>query len=138
MGGLIVLDFIDMKSRRDQQNVYNRMKEGLRRDKAKTHILPISQLGLMEMTRQRHSESVRSAVYDDCPYCKGRGKVKSAITMSVEIQRKLAEILKKRQRDESDFQLKIVVHPSVLARFNNEDEKLINEMEKRYYGKLTF
>lgn len=138
MGGLIVLDFIDMKSRRDQQHVYQRIKEGLRRDKAKTHILPISQLGLMEMTRQRHSESVRSAVYDDCPYCKGRGKVKSAITMSVEIQRKLAEILKKRQRDESDFQLKIVVHPSVLERLRTEDEKLITEMEKRYYGKLLF
>jgi len=84
MGGLIVLDFIDMKARRDQQQVYQRMKEGLRRDKAKTHILPISQLGLMEMTRQRHSESVRAAVYDDCPYCKGRGKVKSVLTMSVE------------------------------------------------------
>ncbi|MEO5802371.1 MAG: Rne/Rng family ribonuclease, partial [Verrucomicrobiota bacterium] len=81
MGGLIVLDFIDMKSRRDQQSVYQRIKDGLRRDKAKTHILPISQLGLMEMTRQRHSESVRAAVYDDCPYCKGRGKVKSAVTM---------------------------------------------------------
>src|SRR5438034_301785 len=88
MGGLIVLDFIDMKSRRDQQSVYQRMKEGLRRDRAKTHILPISQLGLMEMTRQRHSESVHAAVYDDCPYCKGRGKVKSALTMSVEIHRK--------------------------------------------------
>jgi ribonuclease G len=138
MGGLIVLDFIDMKSRRDQQNVYQRVKDGLRRDKAKTHILPISQLGLMEMTRQRHSESVRSAVYDDCPYCKGRGKVKSAITMSVEIQRKLAEILKKRTRDESDFQLKIVVHPSVLSRLRTEDEQLITEMEKRYYGKLSF
>ncbi len=60
MGGLIVLDFIDMKSRRDQQSVHQRVKEGLRRDKAKTHILPISQLGLMEMTRQRHSESVHA------------------------------------------------------------------------------
>jgi ribonuclease G len=59
MGGLIVLDFIDMKGGRDRQSVYSRMKDGLRRDKAKTHILPISQLGLMEMTRQRHSESVR-------------------------------------------------------------------------------
>ena len=94
MGGLIVLDFIDMKSRRDQQQVYQRIKDGLRRDRAKTHVLPISQLGLLEMTRQRHSESVRSAVYDDCPYCKGRGKVKSSVTMSVEIQRKLNEILK--------------------------------------------
>jgi ribonuclease G len=138
MGGLIVLDFIDMKSRRDQQQVYQRIKEGLRRDRAKTHVLPISQLGLMEMTRQRHSESVRAAVYDDCPYCKGRGMVKSAITMSVEIQRKLNEILKKRPRDESDFQLRIAVHPTVLERLRTEDEKLIIEMEKRYFGKLSF
>ncbi|HXI72427.1 MAG TPA: Rne/Rng family ribonuclease [Verrucomicrobiae bacterium] len=138
MGGLIVLDFIDMKSRRDQQQVYARVKDGLRRDKAKTHILPISQLGLMEMTRQRHSESVRSAVYDDCPYCKGRGKVKSVVTMSVEIQRKLQEILKKRTRDENDFQLRIVVHPTVLDRLRTEDEKHLIEMEKRYFGKLSF
>ena len=138
MGGLIVLDFIDMKSRRDQQTVYQRVKEGLRRDKAKTHILPISQLGLMEMTRQRHSESVRAAVYDDCPYCKGRGKVKSTVTMSVEIQRKLQEILKKRTRDESDFQLRIVVNPTVLERLRSEDEKHLIEMEKRYFGKLSF
>lgn len=138
MGGLIVLDFIDMKQRRDQQQVYNKLREGLRRDKAKTHVLPISQLGLLEMTRQRHSESVRAAVYDDCPYCKGRGKVKSALTMSVEIQRKLSEILKRRQRDENDFQLRIVVNPSVLERLQTEDEKLIVEMEKRYFGKLSF
>jgi ribonuclease G len=138
MGGLIVLDFIDMKSGRDRQQVHNRMRDGLRRDKAKTHILPISQLGLMEMTRQRHSESVRSAVYDDCPYCKGRGKVKSTITMSVEIQRKLQEILKKRTRDENDFQLRIVVHPTVLERLRTEDEKHLIEMEKRYFGKLSF
>jgi ribonuclease G len=138
MGGLIVLDFIDMKHQRDRQQVYQRIKDGLRRDKAKTHILPISQLGLMEMTRQRHTESVRSAVYDDCPYCKGRGKVKSALTMSVEIQRKLQEILKKRTRDESDFQLRIVVHPTVLERLRTEDEKHLIEMEKRYFGKLSF
>jgi ribonuclease G len=138
MGGLIVLDFIDMRSRRDQQSVYNKLREGLRRDKAKTHVLPISQLGLMEMTRQRHSESVRASVYDDCPYCKGRGKVKSNLTMSVEIQRKLGEILKKRTRDESDFQLRIVVNPTVLERLRTEDEKLLIDMEKKYFGKLSF
>ena len=138
MGGLIVLDFIDMRSRRDQQAVYNKLREGLRRDKAKTHVLPISQLGLMEMTRQRHSESVRASVYDDCPYCKGRGKVKSTETMSVEIQRKLVEILKKRGRDESDFQLRIVVNPTVLDRLRKEDEKHLIELEKRYFGKLSF
>ena len=138
MGGLIVLDFIDMKSRKDQQNVYNRVRDQLRRDKAKTHILPISQLGLMEMTRQRHSESVHQAVYDDCPYCKGRGKVKSSLTMSVEIQRKLVEILKKRGREETDFQLRIVVNPVVLDRLRKDDEKHLIELEKRYFGKLSF
>ncbi|HNQ89662.1 MAG TPA: Rne/Rng family ribonuclease [Verrucomicrobiota bacterium] len=138
MGGLIVLDFIDMKSHKDRQQVYQRVKEGLKRDRAKTHILPISQLGLMEMTRQRHTESVREAVYDDCPYCKGRGKVKSPLTMSVEIQRRLSEILKRRQRDESDFQLRIMVHPVVLDRLRTEDEKILIEMEKRYFGKLSF
>lgn len=138
MGGLLVLDFIDMKNRRDQQAIYNRMRDALKRDRAKTHLLPLSQLGLMEMTRQRHSESVHRAAYDDCPYCKGRGRVKSAITMSVEIQRKLGEILRKRTRDESDFQLKIIVHPSVLERLKTEDEKHLIEMEKRYFGKLSF
>ncbi len=138
VGGLVVLDFIDMKGRRDQQQVYNKMKEGLRRDRAKTHILPISQLGLMEMTRQRHTESVRAATYDDCSYCKGRAKVKSPTTMSVEIQRKLATILRQRPRDESDFQLRIIVHPNVLERLRKEDEKILIEMEKKFFGKLTF
>jgi ribonuclease G len=138
LGGLIVLDFIDMRHRRDQQAVYQRVKDGLRRDKAKTHILPISQLGLMEMTRQRHTESIRATVYEDCAYCKGRGKVKSALTMSVEIQRKLQEILKKRPRDESDFQLRIVSHSTVLDRLRKEDEKILIEMEKKFFGKLTF
>jgi ribonuclease G len=58
--------------------------------------------------------------------------------MSVEIQRKLSEILKKRARDESDFQLRIVVHPSVLQRLRTEDEKLLIELEKRYFGRLSF
>jgi len=138
MGGLIVLDFIDMKSRKDQQTVFQKMKDALKRDKARTHVMPISQLGLMEMTRQRHTESVHQAVYDDCPYCKGRGRVKSALTMSVEIQRKLAEILKRRPRDESDFQLRIVVNPVVLSRLRKEDEKHLIELEKRYFGKLSF
>jgi len=138
MGGLIVLDFIDMRNPRDRQSVYQRVKEGLKRDRAKTHILPISQLGLMEMTRQRHTESVRDSVYDDCSYCKGRGIVKSALTMSVEIQRRLAEILRKRQRDDSDFQLRIVVNPTVLERLRTEDEKLIIDLEKKYFGKLSF
>jgi ribonuclease G len=138
VGGLIILDFIDMRHPKDQRAVFNRLRDAVRRDKAKTHLLPISPLGLLEMTRQRQTESVQSSVYDDCPYCRGRGRVKSAETMSVEIQRKLVEILRKRPRDESDFQLRIVVHPTVYDRMRRDDEKFIIELEKKFFGKISF
>ena len=62
-----------MKNRKDQQMVYSRMRERLKRDKAKTHVLPLSSLGLMEMTRQRAQESLSDSIYQNCPYCEGRG-----------------------------------------------------------------
>ena len=138
MGGIIVLDFIDMKSRKDQQNLYQRMKENLKRDKAKTHVLPLSQLGLMEMTRQRHTESIAAAMYVDCPHCKGRGVVKSPESMSVEIQRKLTSIMKARARSEDDFQLRVHCNQEVLDRLRTQDEKLLIELEKKFFAKLSF
>ena len=140
IGGLIVIDFIDMRHRSDQQKIVQKVREGVKRDKAKTRILPISQLGLMEMTRQRHSESVASAFYEDCPYCKGRGMVKSALSMSVEIQRKISEVLRKlREQGRSEHpQLRIYVHPEVLNRLRTEDEALLIELEKKLQGKLSF
>mgnify|MGYP003323441803 CR=1 FL=1 len=133
-----MLDFIDMKGPRDRREVYNRMRDGLRKDKSKTHVLPISDLGLMEMTRQRQSESVRDAAYTDCDHCSGRGKLKSALTMSVDIQRKLGEIIKKRDQfeqrreQESDFNLRVNVHPTVLERLRNEDEDIFIDMDMEY------
>lgn len=138
MGGLIILDFIDMQSRKEQQSIYQRVKECLQKDKAKTYVLPISRLGLMEMTRQRITESMKATAYDDCPYCLGRGHVKSPLTMSVEIQRKVSAILKRRRHDTSDYQLTIVVNPNVYHRLLNEDEKFIVNLEKQYFGKLLF
>jgi len=138
MGGIIVLDFIDMKSRGDQQRVYQRMKENLKRDRAKTHVLPLSQLGLMEMTRQRHTESVAASMLEDCPHCHGKGVVKSPESMSVEIQRKLTALMKARPRDESDFQLRVHCHPAVLERLRTLDEKILIELEKKFFVKLTF
>ncbi|KAB2673717.1 MAG: Rne/Rng family ribonuclease [Verrucomicrobia bacterium] len=138
MGGIIVLDFIDMRPRKDQLAVFQRVKDGLRRDKAKTHVLPLSQLGLMEMTRQRQTESVQSSLYEDCSGCRGRGFIKSAETMSVEIQRKLTSILKARPRDESDFQVKIVCNPKVLERLRTRDEQLLIDLEKKFFAKLSF
>src|SRR5438552_10195915 len=70
VGGLIIGDFIDMKSSKDQQLVYKIMRERLKRDKAKTHVLPISALGLIEMTRQRAQEILSDSTFENCPYCK--------------------------------------------------------------------
>jgi ribonuclease G len=136
IGGLIIGDFIDMKSRKDQQAVYQRMKERLKRDKSKTHVLPISPLGLMEMTRQRAMESISGAVYDACPYCHGRGKVKSAMTMSVELQRALHLVM--RQNVDTIHEIKVIVHPHVLQRLRTADEELLIDIERKYAGRLTF
>ncbi|MCX7713740.1 MAG: Rne/Rng family ribonuclease [Chthoniobacterales bacterium] len=136
MGGIIIADFIDMKSRRDQQAVYQRIKERLKRDKARTHVLPISQLGLMEMTRQRATESLSSSHYIVCPHCSGRGLIKSPMTMSVELQRTLHTIMSKYQDTVHEFL--IIVHPSLLERLRLEDEDLLIEIERRYQGRLTF
>lgn len=136
IGGLIIGDFIDMKSRRDQQAVYSRMKERLKRDKAKTHVLPLSQLGLMEMTRQRAQESHRTSVYESCPYCNGRGIVKTPMTMSVEVQRALHGVMRKYQ--DTIHEVRVVVHPRVLDRLRTEDEELLVEIERKYAGRLTF
>src|ERR1700704_3525646 len=81
VGGIIIADFIDMTSRRDQQAVYQRVKDRLKRDKARTHVLPISQLGLMEMTRQRAAESLASTQFVPCPHCNGKGVIKGPVTM---------------------------------------------------------
>src|SRR5581483_6562267 len=136
IGGLIIGDFIDMKSRRDQQSVYQRMKERLRRDKAKTHVLAISQLGLMEMTRQRAQESLSGSVYESCPYCNGRGRVKTEMTMSVELQRALHTIMRKYQDTIHD--IKVIVNPAVLQRLREQDEELLIDIERKYAGRLTF
>ena len=136
VGGLIIGDFIDMKSRKDQQQVFERMKERMKRDKSKTHILPLSSLGLMEMTRQRAQESLSSSVYVACPYCNGRGKVKSAMSMSVELQRSLNAVMRKHR--EAHPELKVTVHPEVLQRLRTEDEELLVELERKHEGPPYF
>ena len=136
IGGLIVADFIDMKSRKDQQAVYQRVKDRLKRDKARTHVLPISQLGLMEMTRQRANESLASAIFIPCPHCGGKGIIKSPMTMSVELQRALHSVMRKHQ--ESIHEIKVTVHPELLARLRSDDEDHLVEIERRYAGRLSF
>ncbi len=140
MGGLIIMDFIDMKERRHRNQVFDRMVAAMAEDKAKNHILPISTLGIMQMTRQRQQESLASNLYNDCPYCRGRGIVKSATTVSVELQRRLGSIVRRLQLryPGKEFALRVLVHPSVLERLKVEDADLLVRMEKLYGVKLSF
>lgn len=141
IGGLIILDFIDMKAKKDRNAVLARMRREMANDKAKNQILPISTLGIMQMTRQRHSESHSSGIYTDCPYCHGRGTVKSARTMSVEVQRRLISVIRHiRVRDglDKEIKLRVLLHPTNLERLRNEDEDLLLEIERSYGALLSF
>jgi ribonuclease G len=140
LGGLIIMDFIDMKERRHRNAVYEKMVELMSTDKAKNHILPISQLGIMQMTRQRQQESLSANLYTDCPYCRGRGIVKSDTTMSVELQRRLSSVLRRLQarKDGKDYSIRVLVHPDVLERLRVEDANLLVRMEQTFGVKLAF
>ena len=138
IGGLVVLDLIDMKSRKHQAAVYKSMKAALKRDRARTNVLPISELGLMEMTRQRQEESIQSQMYIDCPYCRGHGLIKSPLAISVDIQRQTAAIMRKCRLDGREIDLQVHVAPVVLERLRTEDEQVLMEMQNQYTGRLSF
>ena len=135
IGGLIVLDLIDMRNQRDQKQVLNVFKDHIKRDKARTHVLPISQLGLMEMTRQRVQESISRAVYMECPSCKGKGIIKSPETMSVEIQRALTRVMKLHP---GVREVRVVLNADVLDRLKKEDEEILIDLERKFQGRLSF
>ncbi|MGN0892355.1 MAG: Rne/Rng family ribonuclease [Oligosphaeraceae bacterium] len=135
IGGLVVLDLIDMRSRKDQMAVYRAFKQYTAEDHARIKIYPISGLGLLEMSRQRESESLESTIYEDCPYCKGRGLIKTATSVSVEIQRRLNELLA-RKKDVQHFV--ITVHPKILERLRTVDHKVMNAMAAEHNRQLTF
>ncbi|MFP4166375.1 MAG: ribonuclease E/G [Opitutales bacterium] len=141
LGGLIIIDFIDMKAKKDRNSVLQRMRREMAGDKARNQVLPISTLGIMQMTRQRHSESHASGIYTDCPYCHGRGSVKAARTMSVEIQRRLISVvrhMRSRQGPNKEINLRVLLHPSNLERLRTEDEDLLLEIEQLYGVRLSF
>lgn len=141
LGGLVIVDFIDMKNKGDQRKVHQKMKSAMAEDKAKHNILPISQLGIMQITRQRHDESNSSGIYEPCPYCNGRGIVKSPRSVSIEIQRKISNAISRTKVTDptrKELKLKIFLHPSNLRRLRGPDSKLIERMQQNYNLSLSF
>ena len=138
IGGLVILDLIDMKSRKHQREVVRRLKDALKRDRARTNVLEISELGLLEMSRQRQDSSILSQLTSNCPYCKGHGRVKSPMAVSIEIQRALITLLRKAETAKRPFEPKIVIAPQVMQRLRAEDSAVLARLQKDYNTRLTF
>ncbi len=138
VGGLVVVDLIDMKSRKHQNTVYRAMRTALQKDRARTNVLPISEVGLLQMTRQRAEAGVMSTMYIDCPYCAGHGSVKSPRSMSVDIQRRLAAVMRTHARAKTLPKLVITIHPRVLQRLRTEDEQVLIDIQAKFAGALNF
>lgn len=113
-------------------------KSTIKIDRARVNVLQISELGIMEMTRQRVEESILSSMVVDCPYCHGRGTVKSSLSMSVDIQRQIAALMRRRTSNGKSLNLEVIIHPTVLSRMQKEDEKFLIDLEATFEGHLTF
>jgi ribonuclease G len=138
VGGIIIIDFIDMEKEANRKKVYEALKEALKKDKARTNILKISELGLVEMTRQRTRESLENQLLRPCPHCDGRGRIKSAATVAYDVLRTI-----KRQQGQIEDGKNIVIrlHPDI-ANFlydekNNSLENLEREINHRIIIKAS-
>ena len=138
IGGLVVLDLIDMKSMKHQRQVVKELKAALKRDRARTRVLNISDLGLLEMSRQRHEKSILSKLSSACPCCHGYGHVKSPLAISIELQRQLTTLLRKYEDEKKPFVPKIVISPAVMNRLRTEDAQILAELQSKFNTKLTF
>jgi ribonuclease G len=127
IGGIIVVDFIDMARSRNRDQVLKTMRKALDEDKTKTYVVEISPLGLVEMTRQNVTDGVREILTKPCPTCEGEGVILSEETVAIDVIRKLRELVA--ERNEPDAFL-IRVNPRVAAKLLEEGSGL-HELEER-------
>lgn len=128
LGGIIVLDFIDMQKSQHRDRIYESLLEELEKDPVKTNILPISELGLIEMTRKRTQESLRKKLLSTCNYCDGRGSMKSRETLAAQLIRDC--IKESRQAGISSGNLAVYCHPSLASYFAEDDREAVEYLEK--------
>ncbi|EZQ01321.1 MULTISPECIES: ribonuclease G [unclassified Acinetobacter] len=126
LGGIIIIDFIDMQEASHRDEVLKQFEKVLERDHAKTKITQVSELGLVEMTRKRTRESLEHLLCESCPTCQGRGYVKSAETVCYEIFR---EILRYARDFESQTDFTVVAHPSVVDRLLTVEAAAVSDLE---------
>ena len=134
IGGIIIIDFIDMESSQNRQRVYQALKEELKNDKARSKILQISEIGLVEMTRKRDRENLGRQLSNPCPYCEGTGRIKSVTTITSELFREINRMLKA-QRNIGP--LTINLHPDVADYLLSEEAEMLNFLQEKTGQKFT-
>lgn len=127
LGGIIIIDFIDMEKKSNRDKVYNALKEALKKDKSKTNVLPMSEMGLIQMTRKRTRKALTKLLCEPCFYCEGDGYLMSKQTICYNIYR---EILRESQ-DMIGEKLTLRVNPEIAELLHGEQDDLIASIEKR-------
>jgi ribonuclease G len=135
IGGIIVIDFIDMARARNRDAVLKTLRKSLEEDRTKTFTAEISKLGLVEMTRQNVTEGVREILTRPCPTCDGDGVIKSEETIAIEFERRMRELGARAKRDVEAFLVQM--NPRVSAQFTGNGSRVLHELESES-GKVFF
>ena len=128
IGGIIIVDFIDMERVEDRGKVLSALDQYLKEDRAKASVVNISPLGLVEITRKRVQESMARMMSEPCPHCDGRGVIKSRITVCYEIMRHLRRLAP----DNRGKTIIVEAHPDVADLLLNHESEAIDELERLY------
>ncbi len=126
LGGIIIIDFIDMEKEKNRERVFKALEEALSGDRAAARILQISELGLVEMTRKRNRPPMEKTLCQPCPHCKGKGQIKSAQTVSGEIFRELVRAAHQTRVKN----LLVEAHPSVADVLTEDERAYVEALEK--------
>jgi ribonuclease G len=126
LGGIIVIDFIDMEDAAHRLQVYEALAAELQTDRARSQLLPMSDIGLVQLTRKKSRPSLDVMLSQECPYCHGSGRIKSLATVCLEIRR---ELLTTAERERA-AQLSLVVHPEISHYLQGPFREVLREMEE--------
>jgi len=133
IGGIIIIDFIDMMEKSHRKRVYDTLENTFKKDKAKINILTISPIGVVEMTRQRVRKSLESVSFRECPYCNGMGRVKTEATIAIDAFRTLQRQLREKRARE----ISLVAHPDVILQIETSFGSLLRTLERKFRKKIT-
>jgi ribonuclease G len=133
LGGIIIIDFIDMEKKANQEKVFNALTEAFSKDRSKTHILPMSEMGLIQMTRKRIRKPLTRQLCEACFYCEGEGHLLSGKTICYNIHR---EILRN-SRDMLGAGMTLKVHPQIAEMLLGDENHIIVSLEKSIGRQVT-